>query len=281
MKKVAIACTGGGTKASVNIGVIRALKELNIEIEAISGSSMGAVVAFLYTCGYSTSEMLNVLETEAYKDKKFTIFEKISAVPRLIIKGGAKKPYYINKYIQKVEQEKKIETMNSIDIPFIIPALDISKREVVYYSSKPLKGNVKYYCDRKVSEAIKSSGSLPLLYNPNKAVIDGENHFMLDGGILTNTLITPLKEYSDFIIGVSNKFYPKQRKRVNLFTGFVQTFQSMRRTFLKNEREQANLWIECDLKTNDFSGKREMMKKYEEIRIPSSNESIKGTKNIS
>lgn len=265
MKKVALACTGGGTKASVNIGVIRALKELNIEIEAISGASMGAVVAFLYLCDYSTEDILKVLEDEAYKDKKFNIFEKLTSVPRLFITGGGKKAKYIIKYIEKVEEEKNIKAMGTINIPFIVPALDLSSRETVYYSSKKLDENVTCYCDRKVSEAIKSSGSLPLLYNPNKVVINGENHYMLDGGILTNTLITPLKKYSNFVIGVSNKFYPKKRKRVNLFTGFTQTFQAIRRSWLKNEREKADIWIECDLKTNDFSGKREMMKHYEQI----------------
>ena len=47
MKKVALACTGGGAKAAINIGVIRALEELNIEIEAISGAGLGSCVALL------------------------------------------------------------------------------------------------------------------------------------------------------------------------------------------------------------------------------------------
>jgi len=265
MKKVALACTGGGTKASVNIGVLRALKELNIEIEAISGASMGAVVAFLYICDYSTEDILKVLENEAYRDKKFTLLEKLICIPRLFIMGGAKKAKHIIKYIEKIEEERKIKSMDSINIPFIVPALDLSSRETVYYSSKKVEESVICYCDRKVSEAIKSSGSLPLLYNPNKVVINGENHYMLDGGILTNTLITPLRKYSNFVIGVSNKFYPKKRKRINLFTGFTQTFQAIRRSWLRNEKEKADLWIECDLETNDFSGKREMMKHYEQI----------------
>ena len=53
MKKIALACTGGGVKACVNIGVLRALEELGIEIEAISGTSLGSLVAYLYTCGYT------------------------------------------------------------------------------------------------------------------------------------------------------------------------------------------------------------------------------------
>lgn len=56
--KIGLACTGGGAKAAINIGAIRALKELNIEIEAISGASIGSCVALLYVLGYSPKEML-------------------------------------------------------------------------------------------------------------------------------------------------------------------------------------------------------------------------------
>ena len=42
--KVAWTCTGGGAKAAINIGAIRALKELGVEIEAISGASIGSCV---------------------------------------------------------------------------------------------------------------------------------------------------------------------------------------------------------------------------------------------
>ena len=60
MKKIALACTGGGVKACVNIGVLRALDELNVKIEAISGASLGALVALLYLCDYSPKEILEV-----------------------------------------------------------------------------------------------------------------------------------------------------------------------------------------------------------------------------
>ena len=137
----------------------------------------------------------------------------------------------------------------------------------IYYSSKPLKGNYKYYCDKKFSEAIRSSCAIPLMFTPNKVVIDGKNHYMLDGGILTNTLVKPLRQFSDYIIGVTNKFYPKERSRVNLFTGFTQTFQAMRRTYLSNEKKYADLWIEVDEKTNRFVGSKEEIRHFENLRI--------------
>ena len=264
MKKVGLACTGGGVKTAVNIGILRAFDELNIKIGAISGASLGALVAFLYLCGYSPKQILEFYQTDIFKFQKYNFLEILGAVPSFFINGGSKNPKLITNYVKKLENENNIKFLKDIDTPFIIPALDISTREAIYYSSKPLKDNYKYYTDRTISEAIRSSCAVPLMFTPNKVIIDEKNHFMLDGGILTNTPVRPLTQFADYVIGITNKFYPKERKRVNLGTGFTQTFQSIRRTFLSEEKQAADLWIELDEKTNRFVGSREEIRYYED-----------------
>lgn len=265
MKKVALACTGGGVKACVNIGVIKALNELNIEIEAISGASLGAMVSLLYLCGYSTEEMTKIFQEDILKWEKYNLLEALCAIPSFFINGGSKNPKEISEYVKRLEEKHNIKIIKDIKKPLIIPALDISAREVIYYSSKPLEENCKYYTDRNFSEALRSTCAIPLMFTPNKVIIEGKNHFMLDGGILTNTLIRPLRQFSDYVIGVTNRFYPKQRKRVNLGTGFTQTFQSMRRNFLSEERQSADLWIELEPKTNKFVGDKKTIEQYVEL----------------
>jgi len=49
MKKIGLACTGGGPKAATSVGVIKALEEANIKISAISGTSIGSIVAVMYS----------------------------------------------------------------------------------------------------------------------------------------------------------------------------------------------------------------------------------------
>lgn len=262
-KKIGLACTGGGIKTAVNIGILRALDELNIKVEAISGASLGALASLLYLCGYSPEQILESYQTEIFKFQKYNLLEIICAIPNFFINGGSKNPKIIQEYVKKIEKENNIRMLKDIDTPFIVPALDISDREAIYYSSKPLEGNCKYYTERSISEAIRSSCAVPLMFTPNKVVMNGKNHFMLDGGILTNTLVIPLRQFSDYIIGVTNKFYPKERKRVNLGTGFTQTFQAMRRTFLNEEKQAADLWIELDEKTNRFVGSKEEISHYE------------------
>ncbi len=58
-KKVGIVLSGGGAKG-VHIGVIKALEELNIPIDYIAGTSIGAIIGGLYSIGY-TSEQLEII----------------------------------------------------------------------------------------------------------------------------------------------------------------------------------------------------------------------------
>ena len=179
MKKVALACTGGGVKACVNIGVLRAFCELNIEVEAISGASLGGLVAYLHTLNYSPEEMLEFFLEDVIKFEKFHFLDGIVAFPNLIVNGGAKNPKQITEYVEKIAKKHQVEIMRDVQKPLIIPALDISKRQIAYYSSEPLEGNVVYYQDRKIAEAIRSTSALPLLFTPNKVKIGDSYHFKI------------------------------------------------------------------------------------------------------
>ena len=51
--------SGGGIKGAAHIGVLQSLEEHNINIDYISGTSSGSIVATLYSIGYSPSEIYN------------------------------------------------------------------------------------------------------------------------------------------------------------------------------------------------------------------------------
>lgn len=249
MKEVALACTGGGAKSAINIGVIRALEELGIKINAISGASLGSCVAILYSMRYSPKEILELYKQNIKSFGQFTVKDILCAVPNLILRGGLKNPKVIPKSVEKIGTQKQIIKMNDFSIPVIIPALDITQRKAIYYSSKILNDEFTFYSDRLVSEAVRSSCSLPIIFIPNKVKINNKIHHMMDGGITTNTAVLPLKQFSDFVIGVESKYYnTKQRQRIHFFTVFTETFQAMRRSSLWYQKREANLWIEVDIK---------------------------------
>ncbi|EID7757429.1 TPA: patatin-like phospholipase family protein [Vibrio parahaemolyticus] len=55
--KVAVVLAGGGAKGAAHIGVLKALEELHIPVDIITGTSMGAYVGGLYATGMSADEI--------------------------------------------------------------------------------------------------------------------------------------------------------------------------------------------------------------------------------
>ncbi|GLR03281.1 serine protease [Vibrio hyugaensis] len=55
--KIAVVLAGGGAKGAAHIGVLKALEEMNIPVDIITGTSMGAYVGGLYSTGMSADEI--------------------------------------------------------------------------------------------------------------------------------------------------------------------------------------------------------------------------------
>lgn len=257
MKTIGLACTGGGTKALSNLGVIKALEELNIKISAISGTSIGSCIAVLYAMGYTTKEIEEKLKIYTIEYPKFTVKDKILAPFKLLAQGGGKNPTIITKTIREASDAKGKRLMSDLDMPVFIPTMDITEKKTVYYTSRKIK-NEECYMDRPIEEAVKNTCSLPLLYVPNNVYIDGKLHQFLDGGMTHNIPTHRLNQFADYVIGVENVYYKEtNQKKVNIITGIRNTFQSIRRTAIVWQREVADLIIRVDCKDVDIIGNEE------------------------
>ena len=77
-KKIGLCLAGGGLQGFSHIGVIKALEELQIDIDCISGTSTGGLIASLYALGYSSGEIeqiCNSIYKKVFKFKKTTILK--------------------------------------------------------------------------------------------------------------------------------------------------------------------------------------------------------------
>lgn len=61
--KIALVLSGGGAKGAAEIGVIETLEELKIPIDYIVGTSVGSIVGAMYSVGYTTKEMKNIINS--------------------------------------------------------------------------------------------------------------------------------------------------------------------------------------------------------------------------
>ncbi|ASU21540.1 serine protease [Vibrio qinghaiensis] len=71
--KIAVVLAGGGAKGAAHIGVLKALEEMHIPVDFITGTSMGAYVGGLYASGMSADEIESLIYSvdwnEGYRDR--------------------------------------------------------------------------------------------------------------------------------------------------------------------------------------------------------------------
>ena len=65
--KVGLVLSGGGARGAAHIGVIRLLEEMQIPVDYVVGTSMGAIIGALYAIGYTADEMDSLMMTQDWK----------------------------------------------------------------------------------------------------------------------------------------------------------------------------------------------------------------------
>jgi NTE family protein len=71
--RIGLVLSGGGARGAAHVGVIRALEQMRIPIDAVAGTSMGAVVGGLYAAGLSGTEITDLFDQidwrELFRDR--------------------------------------------------------------------------------------------------------------------------------------------------------------------------------------------------------------------
>ncbi len=65
--RVGLVLAGGGARGLAHIGVIKYLEEQGIRVDAIAGTSMGAIVGAMYASGLDAAEMEEIATTLDWK----------------------------------------------------------------------------------------------------------------------------------------------------------------------------------------------------------------------
>ncbi len=206
--KIGLALGGGGAKGAAHIGVLKVLEEMNIPVDYIAGTSMGAYVAGMYASGLSASEieqrMLGTNWNRGFSDKvkrdslsyrkkqhseQFILQSDIGfdgkkiALPHGVIQGET---------MARILRESTLnlpnfESFDDLPIPFRAVAVDLTLMQPYVLHS----GNL--------ANAMQASMSVPGVLRPME--IDGR--FLADGGIVNNLPVDVLKEMgADIVIAV-------------------------------------------------------------------------------
>lgn len=188
--KLGLCLAGGGIKGVAHIGVIKALEEENIKFDYISGTSSGSIVATLYASGYKTEEIFNIFMKYAKNIKYFDItnlkrFFKNFLTGKNPIIDGLNSGKEINRLITEFCNKKKIQNINQIKMPLLIPAVNIYNEELIVFSNNILSNKsdeIKYINEVEIGTAVQASCSYPGVFSPTEY----KDMLLIDGGITEN-----------------------------------------------------------------------------------------------
>lgn len=188
--KLGLALSGGGIRGIAHAGVLKALEENNIRIDAIGGTSSGSIISTLYAMGYSPYYIYILFKRYAKDLVNQNSLSKITSLGSFMTNKKANfLGFYSGEEIEKgfneVALRKGIKKISDIKMPISIPTVDVQdSREYIFTNSIPdnSEDKTKYITEISIGKAIRASSSFPVVFSP----CEYEKHKFLDGGILDN-----------------------------------------------------------------------------------------------
>ena len=189
--RIGLVLSGGGARGAAHVGVLKVLDELRVPIDAIAGTSMGAVVGGLYASGLSVHEIESVMTSlnwqDAFRDRPprtELTFRRKQEDQNFLVKfplGLRSRRFLLPKGLiqgQKLNQTLRRLTLpvaqigrfDDLPIPFRAVATDLETGEAVVMS------------DGDLTSAMRASLSAPGFFIP----VERDGRLLVDGGLSEN-----------------------------------------------------------------------------------------------
>ncbi|WP_397443773.1 patatin-like phospholipase family protein [Pseudomonas chlororaphis] len=190
--KIGLVLSGGAARGLAHIGVLKALEEQGVKIDAIAGTSMGAVIGGLYASGYKIDELeklalgidwqqalsdapprADVPFRRKQDDRDFLVKQKLSfrddgslGLPLGVIQGQ-NLALLLESMLAHASDTRDFD---KLPIPFRAVATDIASGEKVVFR----KGHLP--------RVIRASMSIPAVFAP----VELDGRLLVDGGMTDN-----------------------------------------------------------------------------------------------
>ncbi len=205
--RIGLALSGGGALGLSHVGVIKWLEKNRIPIDAVAGTSMGALVGGLYAAGYTSDEIEQFLggvdwqavlaQTPDFRQSAFRRKEDQREYPTAFefglkkgigLPSGLSAGHGVGLTIARFAAPyHEMSSFDALPTPFRCVATDLVKGKEVVFD----KGSL--------GEALRASMSLPAIFAPVKK----DGMLLVDGGVLNNIPVDLVKKMgADVVIAV-------------------------------------------------------------------------------
>ncbi len=212
--RIGLAMSGGGVRGLAHIGVIQALRERGIEVEAFSGVSAGGLVGVMAAAGCSTKEMLDFwTETDPLSIRNVALGE----------------PSFFStlNYIEPIKQFVHVDTFE-----------DLQHRLYIGVTAM-LSGKFRIFDSGPLWPIVLASAAFPIVFSP----VEWEGELYMDGGIIDNFPVESLRQNCDFVIGVNvDPHHEAFREDLESIRGIIERVMDLRYHADQDEKSRY-----CDL----------------------------------
>ena len=214
--KIGLALGSGASRGWAHIGVIQALEEMGIDIDIVSGCSIGSYVGAAYASGKlpELSEWV----------KSLTEWQVFALMGVGFHKGGLMSGL---KVFNALQDNFSFETFEELNKPFAAVATDL-------YSGREVN-----FTNGSVIEAVKASCAIPGLFPP----VLFDNRWLVDGGVVNPVPVNMCRMLgADIVIAVnlSADFRPQ-----SLVNNPIDHGNNQKKTsdFFKRSQQQIQQWF--------------------------------------
>lgn len=198
--KIGLVLSGGAARGLAHIGVLKALEEQGIQIDAIAGTSMGAVIGGLYASGYKIDELEKLALGIDWKqalsdappredvpfrrkqdDRDFLVKQQLSfrddgslGLPLGVIQGQ-NLALLLESMLAHASGTRDFD---KLPIPFRAVATDIASGEKVVFR----RGHLP--------QVVRASMSIPAVFAP----VELDGRLLVDGGMTDNIPLDVVRE---------------------------------------------------------------------------------------
>jgi predicted acylesterase/phospholipase RssA/CRP-like cAMP-binding protein len=177
-----LVCSGGGARGYVHIGLLRACEELDVPIDVVGGTSMGALIGAAYALSRQSSFCYE--QASRFGDPR-RIIDFTFPFVALTKSGG------LTTILRSIFGDVRIEDMW---LPFFCVSTNLSRGERTVHERGPLW------------QAVRASLAIPGVFTP--VLQDGE--LLVDGGITSNYPVDVMRERPGIGIVVGSNAFPRQ-----------------------------------------------------------------------
>ena len=200
-RSFALALGGGGARGLAHIAVLEALDDMGTRPAAIAGTSIGALIGAAYAAGMSGKEIRRFVIMLAHDRAEILrrlIATRAGTFANLLNLGfGSATLVDAEKFCEQFLPEKVPHEFGELEIPLLIVATDLYRREQAVFSSGALK------------PALAASIALPAVMRP---VVLAER-ILIDGGATNPLPFEELRGRADVVVAVDISGAPTDARR--------------------------------------------------------------------